>query len=233
MYVNYAKRYLEESYDEIKFMTKEEAQEGMKQKQIRFAEFYVKTYNQKTAAIKAGYAPTSAHLTGWRLKREPKIQRYIAWLKFQVSEECHVTALDVLDQYIKIAFADITEYVCLDSRGKLKVIDDLDKVDGQIVKKISEGRDGITVEMADKMAALAKLENYFDLMPKDWRQVIEERKLELAREKLELEKKKFGEFDEVEDDGFIEALKGAAEQVWDDEKDIEIIEEYDDKETDE
>lgn len=213
MYVNYDKKFIDYSYDEIREMSRKEATADMKPRQIKFAEYYVKTYNQKTAAIKAGYEPASAHLAGWRLKNNAKVRRYIVWLKFQVSDECHVTALDVLDQYIRIAFADITEYAEVTKSGKLK-INNLDLVDGQIVKRISEGREGVTIELLDKMAALSKLESYFDLMPKDWKQVIEEEKLKIAKEKLELDKKRLGELQELEDDGFLEALKGCAEEIW-------------------
>ena len=55
-------------------------------------------------------------------------------------------------------------------------------------------------------------------MPSDWKQRIEERKMQLMEQEFEL-KKKTSELDnpDKEDDGFIEAIKASAESVWTDE----------------
>jgi phage terminase small subunit len=124
--------------------------------------------------------------------------------------------MDIIDQYIRIAFADVTDFVKIEN-GKLKLID-ADSIDGQLITKIRQGPHGITIELADKLRAMEKLEHYFDVMPKDWRQKIEEKKLELMRERIEIERIKAGQ-QEVEDgdDGFIEALKDSAKETWGDE----------------
>ena len=53
-------------------------------------------------------------------------------------------------------------------------------------------------------------------MPKDWREKLEEKKLELMQEKLNIDKQKLGLTDDsIEDDGFIDALRDTADEVWD------------------
>lgn len=92
-----------------------------------------------------------------------------------------------------------------------------DEIDGQLVKSIKSGRDGISIELHDKMKALDNLAKYLDDMPQDWKQRIEERKLELMEQEFEL-KKKLTEIENPtnEDDGFIEAIKQSAKIIWED-----------------
>jgi len=211
------KIFTEETEDELLHLTRDEVTLYLTDKQRTFCEHYIKNHNIKIAAINAGYSTRSAHIVGWKLRQDENVNRYIAWLKLLVGRECHIRAVDFIDQYIRIAFSDITDFVTVEE-GKLRLTDS-SKVDGQLISKIRSGKDGISVELVDKLKALEKLEHYFDVMPKDWRQRIEERKLELASQKLELEKLRAGQgIDEEVDDGFIEALKESAQQVWGEEE---------------
>lgn len=222
----YRKVFTKETEEELLNMTREEACLELNDKQRAFCEYYVGSYNIKMAAIKAGYSPKSAHVIGWKLRQDPDVNRYLAWLKLQVGVECHIRAVDIIDHYIRIAFSDITDFVDVKESkfgGKTISIKDLEKIDGQLIKRVSQNTNGgFSVEMVDKLKALEKLEQFFDVMPKDWRQKIEERKLEIAESKLEIERMKVGLGDnKVEDDGFIEALFGEAEEAWDTEVDFE------------
>lgn len=222
----YRKVFTDETEEELLNMTRDEATLHLNDKQRAFCEYYVGNYNIKLSAIKAGYTPKSAHVVGWKLRQDPDVNRYLAWLKLQVGMECHVRAVEVIDHYIRIAFSDITDFIEVKKTklgGKTLSLVDLDKMDGQLIKRVAQNTNGgVSIEMHDKIKALEKLEQYFDVMPKDWKQKIEERKLELAKEKLELDKMKIGLIaDEVEDDGFIEALLGESEKVWEDEVEFE------------
>jgi len=97
-----------------------------------------------------------------------------------------VVAMNVLNKYIKIAFADITDYAvfgkkeveAMDMFGPLKdeegnVImaevnyvdfNDSTHVDGTIITEVKKGKDGIPVTLADKMKALEMLSKSFDLL---------------------------------------------------------------------
>lgn len=222
----YRKLFTEETEEELLNMTRDEATLNLNDKQRAFCEYYIGNYNIKLAAIKAGYGPKSAHVVGWKLRQDVDVNRYLAWLKLQVGRECHVRAVDIIDHYIRIAFADITDYIEIKEGklgGKTLSIKDLDEIDGQLVKKISQNTNkGVSIEMQDKIKALEKLEQYFDVMPKNWKQEIEERKLAIAEERLEIEKIKIGIVaEEIQDDGFIQALLGETETVWEDEVDFE------------
>ena len=208
----YKKVFTEETEEELFKMTRKEATLNLNDKQIKFCEEYARTFNIKLSAVRAGYSKKSAHTAAWKIRQNPDCSRYIAWLKLRVSQKVFVEAVDIIDHYARIAFSDITD-VCEVKDGKI-IVQDTDMIDGQIVKSIKKGRDGVTVELYDKMTALAKLERYFDVMPKDWKQNIEERKVVIMEEKLKLDKLKMGEGDIEEDDGFIEALKAEATTIW-------------------
>ena len=210
----YKKVFTEETEEELFNMTRAEATLNLNDKQIKFCEEYARTFNIKLSAVRAGYSKKSAHTAAWKIRQNPDCARYIAWLKLRVSQKVFVHAVDIIDHYARIAFSDITD-VCEVHDGKISV-QDSDMIDGQIVKSIKKGRDGVTVVMYDKMEALAKLERYFDIMPKDWKQQLEERKVAIMEQKLELEKRKMGDGEEITDDGFIEALKESASTVWED-----------------
>ena len=196
-------------------MTKKEACKDLTERQIKFCEYYIEGHNKKTALIKAGFGDSGFDLAT-RMLRAPKIQRYIMWLKARVLREHMIQAYDVLDAWIRIAFSDITDFVDIYPNSiRLKPAD---KIDGQLVKSIKSGRDGITIELYDKMKALDQLARYTEDMPKDWKEKIEARRQELMEEEFQLKKKLYELSNpEEEDDGFIEAIKNSVEAVWENE----------------
>ncbi|MBW4827638.1 MAG: terminase small subunit [Clostridiaceae bacterium] len=175
------------------------------EKQRLFCLYYIKSFNATMSAIKAGYAKNSAHVEGYRLLRNDKVKAEIKRLKGNMQQDIFIDAIDVLNKYIEIAFADITDYVSFgqeeitidtDPEGrpikrKINVVNlkDSSIIDGSILTEVSEGRDGVKVKLADKMKALEKLELYFDLLPDKFKRRIEEEKLELEKEKIESENK--------------------------------------------
>ena len=205
--------FLDENEDELLRMSRDEVIKDLTEKERKFCEYYTHNFNIKVAAIKAGYSAHSANIVGWRVRQNYRVNRYICWLKVRLSKRLFVSAMDVIDQYAKIAFADITDFVETTERGFLK-LKDLDAIDGQIIKTIKQGRYGLEIELEDRMRALEKIEKYFDVMPADWRQKIEERKLAILEERLKLDKVKMGEDGDFEDDGFFNALKTAAKEIW-------------------
>ncbi|QAS52819.1 terminase small subunit [Halobacillus litoralis] len=212
-------------------------------KQRLFCMHYVKSFNATMAAIKAGYGKDTAHVQGSRLLKNVKVSAYIRELKEDLQSELFVNAKDVLNYYVKIAFADITDYVTFTRKdvqtGKRDVLMNEDgsvkdivprvdsynemyfknseEVDGTIISEVKQGREGVSVKLIDKKWALEKLEKYFDLLPDHYKRKLEEEKLALQRDKVELEKTKvLGEEEEYEDDGFIDALDDKTTEVWGD-----------------
>lgn len=207
--------FLEETEEEILSLSRKEVIAQLTEQQRKFCEFYVHNFNIKTAAIKAGYSPKSAHIIGWRIRQMYHVNRYICWLKLRLSKRLAISAEDVIDQYAKIAFADMGDFVDITATGRVKV-KPAEELDGQIIRRLKEGPQGVEIELEDRMKALEKLERYYDVMPADWRQKIEERKVAIMEERLAMDKADRA-IHEFEDDGFIDALHGVAEEIWSDE----------------
>lgn len=176
-----------------------------------FCLYYVKTFNATQSAIKAGYSADTAHVQGPRLLGNVRVREEIRRLKESMASEILVDAMDVLNQYAKIAFADITDFVefgqeevpVMGMYGPVTVKDpeteekvpltkivntvkfkDSAYIDGQLISEVKQGRDGASIKLLDKMKALEKLEQYFDLIPDTWKRKVEEEKLALERLKV-------------------------------------------------
>ncbi|CEH29477.1 terminase [Aneurinibacillus migulanus] len=178
------------------------------EKQRLFCLYYIKTFNATQSAIKAGYAADSAHVEGSRLLRNVKVSAHIRNLKATLTGEIFLEALDVLKKYVEIAFADITDFVTFGQKEREvmgmfgPVVDkegnpvteivnyvefkDSSMIDGTIITEVKQGKDGISVKLADKMKALDKLSLYFDLFPDQFKRQIEQEKLQIEKERLEV-----------------------------------------------
>lgn len=143
-----------------------------------FIMYYLQCYSPTTAALKAGYSKSGAGAAGLSLLKDERIKVVLNQIKAVINKSLYLEAHDVLSEYVKIAFADMTDFVEV-KEGRIS-IKDTDKVDGTLISEIKQGRDGITVKLHDKMKALDKIDKLFDLIP--------DRKLELDREKFEFQK---------------------------------------------
>lgn len=198
--------------DELLEMKKSEATKGLTELQQRFCEEYIRSYNVKMATIRAGY-PEEKIGIGAALRRKPECQLYIQWLKARVLRNVCIDAATILDEHLRIAFADITDFV--DIRPTSIRLRPSELVDGQLVKSIKSGRDGVSIELYDKMKSLDFLAKYCQDMPKDWKQKLEERRMELQEQEFELKKSMANVNAGAEEkDGFIEAIENAAKVVW-------------------
>lgn len=192
--------------------------EQLTEKQRLFCMHYLKSFNATQSAIKAGYSKDSAHVQGPRLLGNVRVGDYIRQLKEEMQAQLFVSAADVLNAYMKIAFADITEYITFDSYvryernedGSMREDDEgnpisyqvskanfvsSDEVDGTLITEVKQGKDGVSIKLADKMKALEKLEQYFDLLPDQHKRQVEDEKLKIAHARLEIEKEKVSKDD--------------------------------------
>ncbi|EJD95503.1 terminase small subunit [Staphylococcus epidermidis] len=78
-------------------------------KQERFANEYIKTLNVTQSAIKAGYSPNSAHVTGSRLLRKEKVDKYIKSKKDEIMDDTILSAKELLYLLTQAAVGDETE----------------------------------------------------------------------------------------------------------------------------
>ena len=184
-------------------------------KEVAFCEYYLQDYNVKIAAYKAGY---SAAGINFRLKNKQNIVNYLEWLKLRSFNQSMVNASDIINAYAKIAFYDINDYLEIYQSGKVR-IKAPDQLDGRLIQEISVNNSGsFTVKFPDRMKALEKLEDYIPNLPSFKRQ-IEERKVKILEDRLEIDKQRAGYEEELEDDNFIAALNNVAKGIFEDEQD--------------
>lgn len=89
----------------------------MNPKQARFCQEYVVDLNGKKAAIRAGYAEGSAHVTASRLLADPKVQARIAELQQALAAKTGITVERVLREYEKLAFSNMHDYITVQDDG--------------------------------------------------------------------------------------------------------------------
>lgn len=184
-----------------------EESEELNEREKLFCLHYVKNFNATQSALKAGYSPASAHVTGCRLLKNVKVSSYIKTIKDEMAQDLYVSARDVMDKWVKIAFADINDYVVYgkkevqvmgafgpleDEHGdpimqEVNYVDfnESEILDGSIISEVRKGKDGPVIKLHDKMKALEKLSQYFDLFPDDFKRKVEDEKLKMQREKLD------------------------------------------------
>lgn len=116
--------------------------------------------------MRAGY---KGHY-GYALLNNESVRAEIDRQREKMMGEIFVNGRDILELYIRIAFADIRDYVqfgsCEDEEGKKKsyvYLKDCENVDGQLIDEVSVSSTGGKVKLLDKNKALEKLERFFDL----------------------------------------------------------------------
>jgi phage terminase small subunit len=85
---------------------KTDSSKDLTPKEERFCYEYVRLLNATQAAINAQYSSVSARQTGHRLLTKDYIQRRIGALRGNLAETAGISALRVIQEHAKIAFAD-------------------------------------------------------------------------------------------------------------------------------
>lgn len=94
-------------------------------------------------------------------------------------------------------------------------------VDTTLISEVSEGKDGVKFKLLDKMKALDFLTKHCNLLSDEEKTQLDIENKKLQNIKLETDIQRIkslidgNEEDEVVDDGFIDALHGAAKGAWD------------------
>ncbi|MER1249766.1 terminase small subunit [Bacillus sp. C10(2022)] len=181
-------------------------------KQKMFCLYYIKYFNATKAYQKAyGCDYFSAKAHGYKLLQKVAVKKEIDALKAQQQQSVFIDAQAVLQKYIDIAFADITDFVefgtkespATNENGPLEDEDgnpvmfetnyvafkESAEVDGTIITEVKKGKDGVSVKLADKMKALEFLAKYTDLLSENDRKKLQLEKLKAETAKLEAETK--------------------------------------------
>lgn len=172
--------------------------------QMLFCIYYIKSFNAVKAYQKAyGCSYTSASRSACRLFNDPQIEDEIKKLKRDRLRRELLGAEDIVQKYIDIAFADMTDYV--EFVGDNLLFKSSDSVDGTLISEISAGR----IKLLDRMKALDWLVEHMDILTSE-----QKAKLELLKAQSDKLAREDGTTEEAADDGFLKALEGTAEKDW-------------------
>lgn len=207
-------------------------------KQRLFCLYYSKSFNATQSYLKAyGCSYETAMVKGSEMLRNVKVREQIMYLKELKLQQIVAGEEDLVDMHIKIAFADIGDYVSFgreevpvmgafgpivvkdeetgDKIELTKIINTVKlkestQVDTQLIKEIKQGKDGVGIKLLDRCKSLDWLDRFFLMNPMD------KHKIEYDNKMLELNiaKAKEDELDETENDGFIEVLQGKVDEIW-------------------
>lgn len=191
--------------------------------QQMFCIYYSRTFNATQSYINAYGCQYSTALTnGPALLGNTRIKNEIERLKEIKRQQIVAGADDIVELQMRIAFADMGNYLSFGREdvqimgpfGPIKDpetkeyitkevnairLADSGSVDTQIIQEVKQGKDGVSIKLADKQKAFDWLTKYFLMHPESkYRAEYEKRKAE----------KEGGETTEYESDGFMEALQG-------------------------
>lgn len=173
-------------------------------KQRLFCIYYVRCFNATKAyqkAYKCGYE--TAVVNGPRLLGNARIKNEICILKQNRLNHEFLSAEDIFQKYMDIAFADITDYVSFGTEevpvmsmygpveiensetGQKEILKqitnvvrfkDSSELDGTILSEVKQGRDGASIKLADRMKALQWLSDHMDIATAEQKAKIEQMK---------------------------------------------------------
>lgn len=209
------------------------------EKQRLFCLYYSKSFNATQSYLKAyGCSYETAMVKGSEMLRNVKVREQITYLKELKLQQILAGEDDLIDMHMRIAFADIGDYVSFGREevpvmgpfGPIVVADEetgdkieltkiinavklkeSTQVDTQLVKEIKQGKDGVGIKLLDRCKSLDWLDKFFLMNPMD------KHKIEYDNKMLELNIAKAKENDDsdiTENDGFIEALQGKVDEIW-------------------
>lgn len=191
----------------------DDVSENLTEKERLFCWRYIHNFNATQAylwAFKCSYG--TAGVEGHKLLKKPKIKAEIERLKKLKFEALQISPDDIVERYMRIAFADMTDFVEFGTKeepiitedGPLKDANDnpitetvnyinfkgSEQVDGGLICEISKGKQGIKIKLEDRQKALDWLANFFGINPEHkHKQWYDREKLKLNKEELELKKK--------------------------------------------
>lgn len=187
-------------------------------KQKLFCIYYIKYFNATKAYQKAYECDyITANTNGYKLLVNACIKTEIQRLKEYKLNRAMLSEEDIFQRYIDIAFADITDFIEFGRKEievdeKIIEVNYLDfkesnEIDGAIVSEISNGKNGVSIKLHDKMKALQWLSDRMDLLPTHTRI-----KLENEQKKLDHILNKDKDSDTREND-IAEVLREALEDI--------------------
>lgn len=208
--------------------------------QQMFCIYYSRTFNATQSYAKAyGCSYNTANAYGYKLLSNLVVRKEIERLKEIKRQQIVAGTEDIVELQMRIAFADIGNYMSF-GREEVQVmgpfgpikdpetgdhitkeinavkLSDSQMVDTQIIQEVKQGRDGVSIKLADKQKAFDWLTMFFEMNPNDrHRKEFDKRKMDLELMKLEMQTKEHSE-NTQDQDNFLDALNESAKDVWSD-----------------
>lgn len=208
--------------------------------QQMFCIYYIRTFNATQSYQKAyGCNYESALCAGPRLLGNVRVKAEIERLREIKRQQIVTGTEDIVELQMRIAFADMGNYLSFGREdvqimgpfGPIKDpetkeyitkevnairLADSGNVDTQIIQEVKQGKDGVSIKLADRQKAIDWLTRFFEMNPSDrHRKEFDKRKLDLELLKLEMQTKESAD-DTPEQDNFLDALNASAQEVWSD-----------------
>ena len=151
-----------------------------------FCLYQSRMFNYTKAYMKAypGCTYASAAVLGSRLMKNPAIRKEIEQLKQNHMNREMLKQEDIFQKYMDIAFADMNDFM---SFGQEEIETDYgprmvnsvrlkesDQVDGTLITEVKQGRDGVSVKLADRMKAIDWLADHMDIATVEQKAKIEQ-----------------------------------------------------------
>lgn len=209
-------------------------------RQKRFCDEYLIDLNATRAAICAGYSEKYAATNTTKLLKNTKIKEYLQKRQQDRMERTEITQDMVLRELAIIAFSNAADYANIvekqataevegavipltDENGEpvmyrtVEPVLTADLTDDQkkALAVIKKGRDGFEIKPYDKVRALELLGRHLGMWDKKTEMDNEEQRARIEKTKAETSRIKGEDPDaDAQDDGFLEALRGEAQSVW-------------------
>lgn len=148
--------------------------------QKRFCREYMKDFNGKQAAIRAGYSIKSANEQGSRLLTNINVQKFLETLKSKADDKHEGLADEIVAELKKIGFSDIRKFLDVDNTIKdisqlpaelSTCVESIKKIETEFGDDKTGGtKTSIQFKLHSKLDALEKLAKYVGLYEADNKQ---------------------------------------------------------------
>lgn len=165
---------------------------ALTEKQKRFVAEYLVDLNATQAAIRAGYSKKNADKIGHELLGKTRVSDAIQEAMNERSSRTEITQDMVIRELAAIGFSKATDYVRIqDGIVLIKDTDGLTDAQKTAISSIEDGKYGVKIRLHDKVRALEKIGEHLGMFHG-----------------------KSDSDEDVPDDGFVDALRGEAAEVW-------------------
>lgn len=116
--------------------------EDLSPKQSKFCIEYVKDYNGRQAAIRAGYSPKTASEQASRLLTKVNVQKEIARRESRIENKVIISKDKILRELSKVGFSNVADHLTVDEYGCVQAVglDQLPPGASSAIKKVKERR---------------------------------------------------------------------------------------------